>query len=1104
MRLTAIGASVLALTVACVQPAFAQETTSAVRGRVTDAGGQPIANASVTIVHMPSGTQVSQSTDTTGNFNASGLRAGGPFRVTVDAPSYDSKAIEGVQTAAGSTVTLNVTLDPQTGTDIVVTANAKRNGLAIAGQTSLNADAIQGIASVNRDLRDLLRRDPLTSLDPNPRGRAISIGGASPRGNRFTIDGVAIGDDFGLNAGGLPSARGIVSLDAIDQLNVKAVPIDISEGDLQGGSVNIILKSGSNRFHGSAFGIFGDDSLQGKKTYDNVRSDGTIVPAASGRLTPVPSFRDYGGNLSGPIIKDTLFFAVSYEQLKESQVSARGLTGEGASTEIPFVTRANVDRVRSILNGRYGFDPLDIAKTLPEKDKKASAKLDWNISDRHRLALTYIYHKNEVPRDVGFSESGSNPSVGLQSNFYLLGETTNAYAAQLNSNWSDNFSTELRVTRRDYERTQNPYGGSDFPEFEVCLDSVSRGSGLNCLAPTGATPNGRVLLGPDQFRQSNYLSIRNSGVSWSGQYSGGGHVIKLLAEGQQVKINNLFVPATKGKYYFDSIADLEAGRANQLTYANALSGDPADAAARFNYMSYTFGLQDSWSVSPDITVTGGLRYDWVDADRPQLNARFLAAYGFSNAAMPTGGVLQPRLGVTWDAKPNLRLSAGAGLFGGGTPDVWFSNSFSNDGVRQNSLLFQRNGASFVDATQTGTAANIAASLGSAALDNVTGQGIPSVVNQYLAGAGAPAAASVGALDPNLKLASTWKANVALNWSGSLPFGPNWIADNWEFNLSALASEVNNGFVATDVRTAQIGALPDGRSRYNPAVGANWDIVLRNTGQGSSRVLGVGLGKRIGGLSLGANYIYSDVKDVGSFTGYTPTELLGVTTADPNRGTLGRSSFETRHNGKVQIGYRADLFGDNEFRIDLFGEFRSGRPYSYTFTDASNGRSQVFGTVGGNGRHLFYVPDFDQAAIINAAGRPQVGVVEFADQATLDALRATVDGSKLRKYYGAIAPRNLGTSPGFSKLDLHVSQEIPFFFGKAKVFTDVENVLNLLNRNWNTYKVFSDSVSIANVSCVAAAGNPCARYLYSNASSQTATTYQSASLWQMRVGLRFDF
>lgn len=1101
MRTAFAGASLLALGIVCAQSASAQETTAGIRGRVATADGTPVAGAAVEIVHLPSGTQVTQTTDATGNYSASGLRAGGPYRVTVSAPAFESKTFEGLQTAVAGTLTLNVALSTE-GEDIVVRAVTPRDAVNVAGQTTLNADAIEGIASVNRDLRDLLRRDPLTSLDPNPRGRAISIGGASPRGNRFTIDGVAIGDDFGLNAGGLPSARGIVSLDAIDQLNVKAVPVDISEGDLQGGSVNIILKSGGNRFHGGAFGIFGDNALQGDEPYDNVRSNGQVVPAASGRLTPVPSFRDFGGNLSGPIIKDKLFFAVAYEHLEESQVTARGLAGEGASSEIPFVTRANVDRVRRIVTDRYGFDPLDIATTLPEKDEKASAKLDWNINDRHRLALTYIYHKNEVPRDVGFSENSANPAVGLQSNFYLLGETTNAYAGQLNSNWSDNFSTELRVTRRDYERTQNPYGGNDFPAFDVCLDAVSRGSGLNCLAPTGATPNGRVQLGPDQFRQANYLSLQNTGVSWSGTYSGGGHVIKLLAEGQQVKINNLFVPGTKGVYYFDSIADLEAGRANQLTYANALTGNPQDASAQFNYMSYTFGIQDSWSVSPDVTVTGGLRYDWVDAERPEYNQRFATAYGFRNTAMPTGGVLQPRLGVTWDVDSNLRLTAGAGLFGGGTPDVWFSNPFANDGVRQNNLLFQRTATGFVDATQTGAAANVPASLGSAALDNVSR--VPSVVDQYLAGVGAPPAASVAALDPNLKLASTWKANVALSWSGSLPFGPSWIADDWEFNLSALASEVNNGFVATDVRTAQAGTLPDGRPRYNNAVGSNWDIVLRNTGEGSSRVLGVGIGKRIGDLSIGANYIYSDVKDVGSFTGYTPTELLGVTTADPNRGTLGRSSFETRHNGKVQIGYRTDLFDDNEFRIDLFGEFRSGRPFSYTFTDPSNGRSQVFGTVGGNGRHLFYVPDFDQAAIISAAGRPQIGMVEFADQATLDAVRATVDGSKLRGHYGAIAPRNLGTSPGYSKIDLHVSQEVPFVVGKIQLFADVENLLNLLNRNWNTYKVFSDSVSVANVSCVAAGGNPCARYLYANPSTQTATTYQSASLWQMRLGVRFNF
>lgn len=1103
MRNSIFGASVLALMTACAQPAYAQEITSAIRGQVSDDAGLPISGARVTIVHQPTGAQVSQTTDQSGSFSLQGLRPGGPYRVSVEAEGYANSQVLGVNASIGETRALAIALAPAGGQDIVVTAHSSTDTVQTGGNTTLNADAIQGIASVNRDLRDLMRRDPLASMDPNPRGRAISIGGASPRSNRFTIDGVAIGDDFGLNAGGLPSARGIVSLDAIDQVSIKAVPVDIADGDMQGGSVNIILKSGTNKFHGGAYGIYSNDDMQGTMAYDTVRTDGTVVKG-TGKLTPVPEFKDFGAYLSGPIIKDKVFFALSYEQLEESQVNARGLAGEGAATEVPFITRAKVDRVRDILQGRYGFDPLDIAKTLPEKDRKFSAKLDWNVTDGQRLALTYIYHKNEVPRDVGFSTSSSNPSVGLLSNFYLLGETTNAYAAQLNSTWSDNFSSELRVTHRNYQRRQTPYGGLDKPEFEVCLDDTSTGSMLNCFANGSAAPSGRVMAGPDMFRHANSLSVINTGVSWTGQYSTEGHDIKLLAEGEQVKIDNLFLAGALGRYYFDSIADLEAGRASQLTYGNALSGNPQDASAKFDMMTYTVGIQDSWAITPDVTLVGGLRYDWTDSQRPVLNERFTSTYGFANTSMPTGGILQPRLGLTWQATPSLRIAAGGGLFGGGTPAVWFANSFSNDGTRQNNLLFQRTATGFIDATQTGAAANIAASLGSAALDNVTGAGVPSMVDQYLAGAGAPPAASVAAMDPNLKLASTWKANFTVNWSGSLPFGPSWLADDWEFNLSALASEVQNAFVATDLRTSLIGTLPDGRPRYDGSMGANWDIVLRNTGKGSARVLGVGLGKRFGNLSLGANYIYSDVKDVGSFTGYTPTELLGVTTADPNMGTVGRSSFETRHNAKLQLGYRTDLFDDNEFRIDLFGEFRSGTPYSYTFTDSANGRSGVFGTVGGNGRHLFYVPDFNQAAVTNAAGRLQVGNVEFANQATLDAIRTAVDGSKLKGYYGKIAPRNLGTSPSYSKIDLHVSQELPFFFGKIKVFTDIENVLNLLNRNWNTYKVYTGSVSLANVSCVAVGSNSCGRYVYSNPGTQTATTYQSASLWQVRIGARFDF
>lgn len=1093
-------AAFAALLITTAPAAYAQEVSSSIRGTVTDPAGAPVAGAQVVVANPATGTRIERTTDATGGFNFAGLRVGGPYQVTIEATGFERETIADVTTTIGEPFVLAATLTT-VGDEVVVTAQRLRR-TQTGEQTVLNREDIRGIASVNRDIRDLVRRDPLASFDPNPRGRAISIAGGNPRTNRFSIDGVTVNDTFGLNSGGLPSARGIVSIEAIDQVTVAAAPADVTQGDLQGGAINVTLRSGTNDFTGSAYYIRGDEDVAGKKGYNNRRLSGAIVPPTSSRLIVSPKFEDYGAFLSGPIIKDTLFFAVSYERLEEGQVNARGLTGEGAGTTLPFITRANVDTVRGIVRSRYGFDALDVPRIQPEEDEKISAKIDWNITDGQRFSASYIYHKNTVPRDVGNSESVANPSVGLESNFYLLGETTNAYTGQLNSEWSDEFSTELRYARRDYERRQDPYAGLDFPEFEVCLDAVSTGNNLNCNATTG-NPNGRVLLGPDQFRQANYLKVNTDFGTAIAQLSRDNHVVKLLAEVGRTKVFNLFVPGVNGRYYFDSIADLQAGRASQLSYANALSGNPNDAAAAFSYGSYRFGIQDSWQVTPTLGVTFGARYEWVDADRAVLNQRFLNAYGIPNNATPEDGVIQPRFAFNWRPSTQLTVSGGGGLFAGGTPDVWLANSFSNDGTRQNSLLFQRTATGFVDATQVGALRNIDNALGAAALDNLTGGDIPTAVQTYLAGRGAPIAAAVGALSPDIRIASSWKASLAGTWKGDL--GEGWIASDWQFDLSALVTKVKDGFIATDLRTRQIGTLPDGRPRYDASVGANADILLENTGYGRGIVLAAGIQKRVGGLTAAINYTFQDINDVGSFTGFTPTELYGVATVDPNRAPGGRSTFETRHLGKLQLSYQTNLFNDNEFRIDLFGESRSGRPFSYTFTDVTPGRSAVFGTVGGGGRYLLFVPDFNQAAALNAAGRPQIGNVEFANQAALDGIRTLVDGSRLRRFYGRIAPRNLGTSPSYTKLDLRVQQALPLPFGaKLRIFGDIENVLNLLNRNWNTYKVFNESVSIANVACVAEGANSCARYIYSNPNDQTATTFQSASLWQARLGVRVDF
>ena len=230
-----LAASAAALSVASVfaTPAFAQETTASVRGSVESSTG-PVAGATVTIVHEPSGTTSTSTTDSSGNFSASGLRIGGPFTVNVDAAGYEGAQVTDLNLSAGQSFRLPVVL--QTQQEIVVTASALRGALETSTGpiTALNREDIEGVASINRDVRDLARRDPFATIDLT-NSRTIEIAGNNGRLNRFSVDGVGFGDDFGLNNGGLPTNRGPVPLDAIEQFSVKVAPFDITEGNFQGG-----------------------------------------------------------------------------------------------------------------------------------------------------------------------------------------------------------------------------------------------------------------------------------------------------------------------------------------------------------------------------------------------------------------------------------------------------------------------------------------------------------------------------------------------------------------------------------------------------------------------------------------------------------------------------------------------------------------------------------------------------------------------------------------------------------------------------------------------------------------------------------------------------
>ena len=1049
--------------------AFAQETTSAIRGQVTS-GGAPVSGAQVIVIHDPSGTRSVVDSDANGAFSTAGLRVGGPYSVEVSADGYDTIKITDLYLTTGEAFRVPVELPKQEASkDIVVTGTRVAREQSTGPITALTRTEIEGAASVNRDIRDLARRDAFVTMDLT-NSRTIEVAGNNGRLNRFSVDGVQFSDDFGLNNGGLPTSRGPVPFDAIEQFSIKVAPFDIAEGDFQGGAINVILRSGGNRFKGSAFYSYTDDSLTG----DETRGQEIDLEFDS---------KQYGGFLSGPIIKDKLFFMVAYEKTKESDPFDDGI-GSGFANQVPLLNAGDtrdplelIDDIGAIAQSNYGYDTLGLIQNAVEEDEKIVAKLDWNITDTQRASFTYM-------RNTGTQQFQQNTfttpptALGLQSNGYELKEEVNSGVFQLNSDWTDNFSTELRVSHRDYKRDQTPFGGREFAQFEVCLDPTSVGSSTSCNS-------GRIFFGPDVSRHFNDLDTKNTSIDLTGRVSLGNHVIKTLVGFTQNKTFNLFLQRGLGDYYFDSLTDFEAGNANRLRFAAAVpSLDPNDAAAVFRTRNITFGIQDDWDVNDQLAITAGVRADYFEGDdKPPLNPNFVDRHGFANThTFDDKYLIQPRFGFNWKPTDRLIVRGGTGIFGGGTPDVFISNSFSNTGQLTNSVDINRS--------------NCAASGTCGALNDVDGFIIDPSVEAFVVNGASLALAPVNAIDPDLDIASQWRSSLSVNYDANLG---SFLGDGWLFGADLLYSEIIDAYQWTDLRSVVIGTLPDGRNRYGAlpgTSGSNQDLLMTNSHEGRSIVGVARFSKRFDfGLDIDGSYTRSNVKDCSAITSATAGSLYSNNAFhDPNFAACGRSIYEIRDQWKFGADFRRKFFGENETRISLFGEYRTGRPYSLTMLDNSSGRLAVLGTVGNGGRALLYVPEVDDPRVV------------YDSQATEDALNAFIEDNGLDR--GEIVKKNSEDSPDFFKIDLHVSQEIPTYFlgSKVKLFADIENVLNLIDSDWGSLRQvsFPYTAALVRVACVADGANPCAQYRYSSFQEPNQTLNSRQSLYQIRVGARFSF
>lgn len=1037
---------------------WAQVNTSSIRGTVRDAAGGAVADAEVTLIHEPSQNQKSTRTNASGAFAFNGLRVGGPYRLIVFSEGYEATEKDSIQLNAGKREYIAMTLHAAEVIELIGTAPTPRTT-----STSSQYDSAEIFAApaVDNDLKSVIRMDPNVVIDGTE--NEMSIGGVNSRFNSITIDGIRENDDFGLNNNGYPTQRSPISLFAIEQISVETSPFDVRYGQFLGGNVNIVTKSGTNEFRGALLQSFANDALSGKKSGD----DTLDIDFSEVR---------YNAVLGGPIIKDKLHFFISAEGLSASTPISVGPAGSGAANEVGVVSQADVARVQDIARTVYDFDAGVPSQAIDESDFKLLAKVDWAISERHRLTTKYQRTRGNVVN----SFFGDEETLAMTSTWFNRDDRLHSYAVRLFSDWSNKLSTQFEVSGKIVDNRQEPLSGNEFMSAQI-----------------RTADGGTVNIGADVFRHANKLDTNQIHAKAEVSYLLGQHVIVGGLEYDRVGVKNLFVPFSDGQVTFDSIDAFENQTPSSIFYLNAITNDHNDGEVEWSYGVATLFLQDQFAITDKLTAQGGARVELYQSGDPvKVNENFADRYSFDNSSTVDGNVLVlPRLGVTFRPIDRLNLRGGVGIYSGGTPNVWLSNNYSNDGVTFDTAF----------------------SADPAVVDGFNGRDIPQAMQDELAAGDG----NVNALDPDFKVPSSWKVSAGVDYAFDIPaLGRQ--GKDFKVKLDYNYSKVRHALLWNDLRrnnpafgdaNVAIGELPDGRpyfdnddtdgSAYNPRRGH--DLLLTNTDKGHGHTFSISLEKKFPlGLRFEAAYAYQNVKEVSPAAGAVAFLAYGqAAVVDPNDPDLATSNYERRHRvvGSLSLnrplirdltGTKSTALKNLHTTISLLWETRSGQPFSYTFGGFDNAQASLFGEEVDftfNNRNLFYVP---------TQGDPNV-ILDGIDEAEFNRFLADTG---LDEYRGQIAARNAFRGPWYNRLDLRLVQELVENSG-AKLIIDIRNLGNMLNTSWGRYEQpgFPFTAPVVDVDVDPATGN----YIYSNLrTDDPARVDVLQSVWRMQASLMFEF
>ena len=1140
-------AMAVAVAIVIAAPALAQNTTAAVSGRVVGAEGKPLAGAAVTIVHIESGSINNLTTDADGRYAARGLRAGGPYRVTIS-KSGMADTREGVFLKLAETFTADAQL-PVTQT-VVITGRGisdKFNNASMGAGTALGARELAALASIARNLQDYARTDPRLSQTDKERGE-ISAAGQNTRFNSVTIDGVTTNDTFGLEANNMPTIKQPISIDAIQSVQVNLSNYDVTQKGYTGANINAVTKSGTNDFKGSVYYVWRDDQLAGKR-YN--RTSDTYFDA--------PAFKEstVGFTLGGPIIPDKLFFFASYEEFKSSRTSPT-FGPIGSSNTNVGITQAAIDQAIGIARNTWGFDAgaSAVPQGLEVSVKDTLLKLDWNINDSHRANLRYTKTQQNEPNIVGFSATG----LGLSSWWFNQAKTIEGVVGQWFADWTPEISTELKLSQRKYDSAPTPVNGVRLPAIA-----------LRFAGPAGAgesfNTNNRFLnLGTELSRHFNVLGTETTDIYAGATWNLGKHELKFGLDYANNDVYNAFLQNVNGNYTFacelgsysfgtvtacptstatGTYTPTGGGAAQSMTAAqreltvmeNFTRGLPTsytvqlpltgrtlnDGVATWSYANTGLFLQDTFKLSDKLNVMFGVRVDQSSVpDKPLYNAAAAAATvagsvtGPASVTRNTGGfgirndevldgsnLVQPRLGFNWNlgtADSRMQLRGGLGLFQGAAANVWLSNPFSNTGMAIGSY------------TCTTFANCRTANAGGQLLFNPNPSAQPALV-------GTPPAPNVDFISSNLEQPSVWKTNLAFDAElpplpvlGQLTVGAEWLhiknkagifyqhlnlgeatATGTDGRRLFYTPQTYAGACWTGAAFITTGACAGSRNRALSNASFNNAILARKTTLGFSDAITLSIGQPAqAGFGWNLAYTKTTAKEVSPLTSSTSnSNWNGKNSFDPNEEVLQNSNYLIKDRFSASLTWSKAFIGNHRSSLGVFYEGRRGKPYSWTYINDLNGD-------GISGNDLMYIPTSSAS-----------GEVVFRGGATDEArFWDVVNGNPaLTAAKGGVVGRNNSYAPWVNNFDVRLSQDLPGFAKshKASFTLDFLNFGNLLNKKWGRIDEigFPSNRSFVNFNGLEPGTG---KYIYSMGSVEDLTTRQASgeSQWAIQATLRYEF